>query len=111
MKPDPHGNLPCSCPECRAWREAIRQEGRDESKTRIASLEAELTETKQQAERQMKTCLEFRNSDLDRLGAIVAQRDELASLLRDWRKLDRPDRYHMGTLNEATDAALAMVKR
>ena len=44
------------------------------------------------------------------LEILKKQRDELAGLLRDWRKLDRPDRYHMGTLNEATDIALAGIK-
>lgn len=37
---------------------------------------------------------------------IVSHRDELAALLRDWRRLGT-DRWHQGTLNEATDEALA----
>lgn len=39
----------------------------------------------------------------------VADRDELARLLRDWRKVGS-DRWHQGSLNEATDAALAKLE-
>lgn len=45
---------------------------------------------------------------LERTEALEKSRDELAALLRDWRKLGT-DRWHQGSLNESTDAALAKI--
>lgn len=47
---------------------------------------------------------------IDYVAALTKQRDELADILRAWRKCNASDRYHMGSLIEETDAALAKVK-